>query len=87
MKTVNFRFAELKAESTLDQIEKIREEFLELSTATCCTERIEEAFDLMQATATFIFYATGNKRILRIFNKRHLNKMKKYLQIKRVKGK
>jgi RAB protein geranylgeranyltransferase component A len=87
MKTMKIKFAELKAESGLEQLEKVREEFLEFSTATGYQNRLEEAFDLMQATATFIVHATGNKKTLKAFNKRHLNKMKTYLQMNRVRGK
>lgn len=77
MRTMKFKFAELKAESAFDQMEKIREKFLEFSTATCCTERIEEAFYLMQAIATFLCFVCEED--IKLQNKRHLAKMKKIL--------
>lgn len=87
MKTMKIKLAELKAESGFDQLEKVREEFLEFATATGYQNRLEEAFDLIQATMTFIFHATGgDQKTLKAFNKRHLTKMKTYLQMNRVRG-
>lgn len=85
MKTLKTEFAKLEVKSLSDQMGKIREEFLEFETATGYQDRIEEAFDLLQATVTYInlaVSATGSN--IKKYNKKHLAKMKHYADIKRV---
>ena len=85
MKTMKIKLAKLKAKSVFAQMDKIREEFLEFETATGYQDRIEEAFDLMQAVATFINFAA--EKNIKKHNKRHIAKMKRYAGIQRVREK
>lgn len=84
MKTMKIKLAKLKTKSITEQMEKIKEEFLEFETAAGYQDRIEEAFDLLQSVATFLCFV-ADKRI-DTYNKMHLTKMKRYLQCKRVKA-
>lgn len=83
MKKINFTLAVIKPAE--NQLDKIHEEFLELSSAPSADERLEEAFDLLQATATLINSFSTKK--VRQFKRKHLQKMEKYLKCGRVKSK
>ena len=69
MKTMKIKLAKLKTKSITEQMEKIKEEFLEFQTAAGYQDRIEEAFDLLQSVATFLCFV-ADKRI-DTYNKMH----------------
>lgn len=81
MKTLKIKLAALKFNRDR-QIDKIHEEFLELSSALDRNERLEEAFDLMQAVASYI--NSFPKKSVKFFNKKHLAKIQAYLKSGRI---
>ncbi|MCH5149265.1 MAG: hypothetical protein J1G30_01250 [Spirochaetales bacterium] len=82
MKTIFIQLAKLKAMTETSQLNKIREEYLEFESGIDTQDKLEEAFDILQSVVTYINFTVGKD--IKKYNKKHLDKMKRYAAANRV---